>query len=119
VLTEAGRGLHTRGLALERKTYETERMTQAYERFVPLDEHLEQLAPKLAATPRDPALLAELSDAVSRAKVPLRRTTEQLLRFEQYLPRLRHALADEDVAAVYAIWRELHADYLLTLGIPR
>lgn len=129
-LTEAGRSVHERLLAAERRTYEPARLAQAYERFAALDEPLRALVAKWrsAAEPERGPLLAELTDVVQRARVALRRTNEQLLRFEPYLPKLRRALAraeqgeseyvaSPDVESIAVVWRELDRDYRLTQGI--
>jgi hypothetical protein len=131
-LTEAGRAVHERLLAAERKTYEPERLEQAYQRFVALDGRFLELTEQWDGAGPDgrAELLAELADILQRARVALRRTNEQLLRFEPYLPRLRRALgraqggepdyvADPSVESVRTVWIELHRDYQLTQGLPR
>ena len=130
-LTEAGRAVHQRLLAAERKTYEPARLAQAYERFTALDQPLQEVVQKWqsAAESERGQLLAELADIISRVRVALRRTNEQLLRFESYLPRLRRALANSekgqpeyvagpDVDSINIIWRELDRDYRLTQDLP-
>jgi hypothetical protein len=133
-LTEAGRAVHARQLRAESRTYEVARLVQAYERFLSLDQPLETAVADWGAGPADEEerqrLLAELGDIVQRARVALRRTNEQLVRFEPYLPRMRRALAraqggepayigDLRVDSVYRVWRELHRDYLITQGLER
>jgi hypothetical protein len=139
LLTDTGKAVHERQLANERHTYETARMAQAYERFMAQNGPLKTVVsqwqnlgsdegPDAMATRAD--LLADLSDIMGRVRVALRRTNEQLLRFEGYLPRLRKALAAAEagefeyiagpsVESVHTVWMELHEDYLLTQGITR
>jgi hypothetical protein len=129
-LTDAGRGTHQRQLEAERRGYETERMAQAYERFVALDEPMHAVLDRWDAADQGQRgeLLGELTDIVQRARVALRRTNEQLVRFEPYLPRLRRALTaakegapeyvtGTDVDSVAVVWSELHRDYRLTQGL--
>jgi hypothetical protein len=65
-----------------------------------------------------------------RIEPVLRRTAEQLPRFDSYLPRLQAAadladqgqheyLASPKVDSVHTVWMELHEDYLLTQDISR
>ena len=133
-LTEAGRAVHERQLRAESKTYEVARLTQAYERFLSLEPPFETAVSEWGAGPADQGerarLLAELGDIVQRARVALRRTNEQLTRFEPYLPRMRRALAraeggepeyigDLGLDSLHRVWRELHKDYLITQGLDR
>jgi hypothetical protein len=133
VLTEAGRAVHQRQLLNERSTYEPGRLTQAYERFTAQHAPMRALMADWRALDDSDAegrarLLARAGEILSQVRVALRRTNEQLLRFEGYLPRLRKALArveqgeseylaGTDVESVYAIWQELDADYRITQGL--
>jgi hypothetical protein len=135
LLTDTGRAVHTRQLDAERKTYETERLSQAYERFLALNPQLKELVAKWQGTTDGDQgtreeLLAELVDVIQRVRVALRRTNEQLERFSPYLPRMRKALAraqggeaeyvsSPTVESVHSVWMELHEDYLVTQGISR
>lgn len=130
VLTEAGRAVHQRQLTNERHNYETERLAQAYERFVAQDEPMKAVLAQWENADQNTRaqLFAELTDILGRVRVALRRTNEQLLRFEGYLPRLRKALGrvehgEFDYLAgpvpdsFLAIWSELHRDYVITQGL--
>ncbi|HTK66073.1 MAG TPA: PEP-utilizing enzyme [Pseudonocardia sp.] len=135
LLTDTGKAVHERLLAAERRTYDTDRLAQAYERFLAQNGPLKALVSRWQSLgPADEGaraeLLAELSDIMGRVRVALRRTNEQLLRFEGYLPRLRKAMsraeegeveyiAGPSVESVHTVWMELHEDYLLTQGITR
>jgi hypothetical protein len=135
LLTDAGKAVHERHLANERYTYENERFAQAYERFMAQNGPLKALVSRWQNLgPGDEGaraeLLVELHDIMDRVRVALRRTNEQLLRFEGYLPRLRKAMARAEegefeyiaspsVDSVHTVWMELHEDYLLTQGISR
>lgn len=132
LLTDAGRALHERGLAVERKGVDAERLGQAYERFLALNGQLKAVAARWQSADEDARfeLLGELADLVGRVKPALRRTAEQLPRFEPYLPRLRKAMSRAEegqfeyvvsptVDSVHTVWMELHEDYLLTQGITR
>jgi len=135
LLTETGRATHGRQLIQERKTYETARLAQAYERFMAQNGPLKELVAKWQALgEHDDAargeLFLEAGEILTRVRVALRRTNEQLLRFEGYLPRLRAAMsrvetgkfeymADPRVDSVHTVWMQLHEDYLLTQGITR
>lgn len=134
LLTETGRNVHARQLEHERRTYETERLAQAYERFLALNAPMKALVARWQERSTDPQaraeMLAELTDIIQRVRVALRRSNEQLLRFEPYLPRMRRAaarveageseyLASPTVDSVHTIWLQLHEDYLLTQGISR
>jgi hypothetical protein len=131
VMTEAGRAVHERLLNQERKGYEAERLEQAYERFLALDGRFGEVtaAWEGADDAQRGELLTELADIIQRARVALRRTNEQLVRFEPYLPRMRRALAraqageaqyivGTDVDSVRAVWLECLRDYRLTQGLP-
>ena len=127
--------MHERLIDQERRTYEMARLEQAYERFRAQNGALKALVAKWQSLGDgdDGAraeLLAELTDIIGRVRVALRRTNEQLLRFEGYLPRLRKALARAEqgeyeyvagagIDSVHTVWMELHEDYLLTQGISR
>jgi hypothetical protein len=128
-LTETGRSVHARALENERRGMDTARMDQAYERFLALDERMEALARRWPdadeSTRRE--LLGELADVVSRVKPALRRASEELQRFEPYLPRLRRAVAQAEqgdfeyvesgsVESAQVVWQQLKRDYQLTLG---
>jgi hypothetical protein len=132
LLTDAGRAMHERGLAEERKGFDSERMGQAYERFLALNGPMKAAAARWQSADEDARfeLLGELADLVGRVKPALRRTAEQLPRFELYLPRLRKAMSRAEqgeldyvvnptVDSVHTVWMELHEDYLLTQGISR
>jgi hypothetical protein len=132
LLTDAGRALHGRVLAAERKGVDAERLGQAYERFLALNGQLKAVAARWQSADEDARfeLLGELADLVGRVKPALRRTAEQLPRFEPYLPRLRKAMSRAEegqfeyvvsptVDSVHTVWMELHEDYLLTQGITR
>jgi hypothetical protein len=135
LLTDTGRAVHERLIDQERRTYEMARLEQAYERFRAQNGALKALVAKWQSLGDgdDGAraeLLAELTDIIGRVRVALRRTNEQLLRFEGYLPRLRKALARAEqgeyeyvagagIDSVHTVWMELHEDYLLTQGISR
>jgi hypothetical protein len=129
-LTDAGRSVHERLLDAERRDYDVDRLAQAYQRFVALDEPLDTLVRAWAGADaaRRSELLVELTDLIQRARVALRRTNEQLVRFEPYLPKLRRALGraergepeyvdGQDVESVYAVWQVLHRDYRLTQNL--
>jgi hypothetical protein len=137
-LTEAGRAMHERALAAERRSIDADRLGQAYQRFLALNAPMKALAVKWQSLTEEAKsdtdshflLLDELSELVQRVKPALRRTAEQLPRFEPYLPRLRRALAaaqegqleyvvSPNVESVHTVWMELHEDYLLTQGISR
>jgi hypothetical protein len=131
VMTEAGRAVHERLLNQERKEYEADRFEQAYERFLALDGRFGEVTADWegADEARRGELLTELTDIIQRARVALRRTNEQLVRFEPYLPRMRRALAraqegearyvaDPDVDSVRTVWLECLRDYRLTQGLP-
>jgi hypothetical protein len=130
-LTEAGRAVHERLLNQERMSYEAERLEQAYERFLEMDGRFGEVTAAWdgADDAQRDELLAELADIIQRARVALRRTNEQLVRFEPYLPRMRRALvrAQEgedgyvvgtDVDSVRRVWLECLRDYRLTQGLP-
>jgi hypothetical protein len=135
LLTETGRATHGRQLIQERKTYETARLEQAYERFLAQNGPMKELVARWQALgEHDDAvrgeLFAEAGEILTRVRVALRRTNEQLLRFEGYLPRLRAAMgrvetgefeymADPKVDSMHTVWMQLHEDYLLTQGITR
>jgi hypothetical protein len=143
LLTDTGKAVHERLLAAERRTYDTDRLAQAYERFLAQNRPLKSLVSRWQSLGQGPdqvgdpdvqaaraELIAELHDIMGRVRVALRRTNEQLLRFEGYLPRLRKAMARAEqgefeyiaspsVESVHTVWMELHEDYLLTQGITR
>jgi hypothetical protein len=129
-LTEAGNATHRRQLAAERYSYEPTRLAQAYERFLAQDEPLRAIVARWDSADQagKAEMFAELTDILGRVRVALRRTNEQLLRFEGYLPRLRKALGrveqgEHDYLAgpvpdsFNAIWSELHQDYRITQGL--
>jgi hypothetical protein len=132
LLTESGVAVHQGGLEAERETYDRDRLNKVYQRFLSLNGPMKRLCTRWLDA--DEAgrwnLLDEAAEIVRRVEPVLRRTSEQLPRFDTYLPRLRAAaelvdqgqhdyLASPTVDSVHTVWMELHEDYLLTQGISR
>jgi hypothetical protein len=132
LLTEAGKAMHERGLVDERGTYDTERLSQVYQRFLALNGQMKGLAARWHSAD-DVAredLLVDIAEIIDRVTPTLRRTTEVLDRFGPYRQRLHEALERAEkgdhnfvtsprVDSVHTVWMELHEDYLLTQGISR
>jgi hypothetical protein len=132
LLTETGRAMHEQALAAERETYDTERFSRIYQRFLSFNGQLKGLVAHWhsADEVRRDELLVAIGEIINRLAPTLGRTMQLLERFEPYQDRLDAALeraekgehdyvASPRVDSVHTVWMELHEDFLLTQGISR
>ena len=132
LLTEAGTAMHEQALTAERATYDTERFSQIYQRFLAVNGQMKTLNGRWqsADEPTRDELFFDIAEIVERVSPTLRRTAAILDRFQGYEQRLQEALMKAErgeteyvtsprVDSVHTVWMELHEDYLLTQGISR
>ena len=129
-LTQVGHSSHRALLERERATLDLSRLEMAYGPLPALARGLGRLRARWqqrSSTVDRRRLIAELGELVDDTTPLLRRAAAVAPRFSAYTPRLGAAIAhlragdqgyafDSDVESVGAVWRELHEDFLQTLG---
>jgi hypothetical protein len=128
-LTELGHRHHRALIEQERASLDVGLLSVIYERFPAVARRLDSVARPRYSTDQAGRrrLLRELAGIVDDVEPILRRSAKLVPRFESYVARLRNAelrLANGDldyafdsgVESVHTILRELHEDYLQTLG---